>query len=299
MRDPRTGARVVRVDVVGAVDELVARLFEELDYANEAANCDRFGAMYDEETRRSRRRRRWFGGRASRRRVRGRDGGGEADGGGAAPAATLPAPGVRVPRLDAECTRRVLALEWVDGDKLLDSEPRGGDGAGVARLAVAPSDLPLVELGIECTLSQLLDTGFLHADPHGGNLLKAPCGAAAARSAASSAARAAAAAAQQQQQLVYLDFGLVARVPAPVRDGLVAAVAHLVDRDVDAVVGLLGELMLSPRPRRRRPPPRGARGRLRARRRRGLRLRRRRARRRARGALLARARRAARARSQA
>ena len=157
---------------------------------------------------------------------------------------------MRVPRLDAElCTRRVLALEWVDGDKLLDSEPRDGDGAGVARLAVAPSDLPLIELGIECTLSQLLDTGFLHADPHGGNLLKAPCGA---RRRARfgrllhRGAAAAAAAQQQQQQLVYLDFGLVARVPAPVRDGLVAAVAHLVDRDVDAVVGLLGELMLLP-----------------------------------------------------
>jgi predicted unusual protein kinase regulating ubiquinone biosynthesis (AarF/ABC1/UbiB family) len=37
---------------------------------------------------------------------------------------------------------------------------------------VALEDLPLVELGIRCTLSQLLETGVMHADPHGGNLLK-------------------------------------------------------------------------------------------------------------------------------
>ena len=35
----------------------------------------------------------------------------------------------------------------------------------------------LVELGIRCTLSQLVETGVMHADPHGGNLLKLPNGA--------------------------------------------------------------------------------------------------------------------------
>ena len=34
---------------------------------------------------------------------------------------------------------------------------------------VSAADLPLVRLGIECTLSQLLETGVMHADPHGGN----------------------------------------------------------------------------------------------------------------------------------
>jgi len=38
---------------------------------------------------------------------------------------------------------------------------------------VAPEDLPLLNLGIRCTLSQLVETGVMHADPHGGNLLKA------------------------------------------------------------------------------------------------------------------------------
>ena len=33
-------------------------------------------------------------------------------------------------------------------------------------------DLQLVTLGIRCTLSQLVETGVMHADPHGGNLLK-------------------------------------------------------------------------------------------------------------------------------
>jgi hypothetical protein len=36
------------------------------------------------------------------------------------------------------------------------------------------SELPLVEFGLRCTLSQLLDTGVMHADPHAGNLFKLP-----------------------------------------------------------------------------------------------------------------------------
>ena len=47
-------------------------------------------------------------------------------------------------------------MTWVEGEPLL--------GRGEATLDAA--DLPLVAFGLRCTLSQLLDTGVMHADPH-------------------------------------------------------------------------------------------------------------------------------------
>eukprot|EP00217_Crustomastix_stigmatica_P014114 CAMPEP_0183813096 /NCGR_PEP_ID=MMETSP0803_2-20130417/52442_1 /TAXON_ID=195967 /ORGANISM="Crustomastix stigmata, Strain CCMP3273" /LENGTH=205 /DNA_ID=CAMNT_0026057949 /DNA_START=21 /DNA_END=635 /DNA_ORIENTATION=+ len=103
-------------------------------------------------------------------------------------------------------------MSWVEGEKLV-----GEDAAVGAR------DLPLLRLGIACTLSQLLEHGVMHADPHGGNLLRTPDG-----------------------RLAYLDFGLVSDVPRQVREGIVCAVAYLVARDFRAIAGLFGELMLLP-----------------------------------------------------
>lgn len=58
---------------------------------------------------------------------------------------------------------RVLIMEWVEGQRLSD----GG---------VTSEDLRMVEVGVYCSLSQLLDSGFYHADPHPGNLLRTPDG---------------------------------------------------------------------------------------------------------------------------
>ena len=65
--------------------------------------------------------------------------------------------------------------EWVDGEKLSQST---ADDVG-----------ELVNLGVITYLTQLLDTGFFHADPHPGNMLRTPEG-----------------------QLVILDFGLMTEV---------------------------------------------------------------------------------------
>ena len=65
----------------------------------------------------------------------------------------------------------------------------------------------------------------MHADPHGGNLIKLP----------------------DNRGLAYLDFGLVSTVPEQVRDGLVAAVSLMVfKKDYRKVANLFGELMLVP-----------------------------------------------------
>ena len=170
----------LRSDGVGAVDEYASRLFEELDYINEANNLKKFAALYAED------------GTASE---------------------TLPSPGILVPELlPTLCSDRVLTMTWLEGEKLIRKDA-----------TVSASDLPLVQLGIQCTLSQILETGVLHADPHGGNLLKGPGG-----------------------KLAYLDFGLVASVPISVREALVCSVVHLVERNYSALAREFDSLMLMP-----------------------------------------------------
>jgi aarF domain-containing kinase len=72
-------------------------------------------------------------------------------------------PNVKVPGVYLEYTcRKVLTCEWVDGEKLSESN--------------AADLLPLITTALNCYLVQLLETGFLHADPHPGNLLRTPDG---------------------------------------------------------------------------------------------------------------------------
>ena len=174
----------VRARAVDAVDEFASRLYEEMDFRREAENLKKFSALYGE---------------------------------GGSKAKSLPKPGIKVPRLIDKygVGRRVIVMEWIEGEKLTSGRDR----------AVSKDDLSYVKLGIACTLSQLIETGVMHADPHGGNVLKLPSGG-----------------------LAYLDFGLVSTVPQQVRDGLVAAVALLIfSRNYAAVGRLFGELMLIPK----------------------------------------------------
>lgn len=61
-------------------------------------------------------------------------------------------------------------------------------------------------------MSQLLDYGFYHADPHPGNLLRTSDG-----------------------KLAYLDFGMMGEFKQELRDGFIEACLHLVNRDFDAL----------------------------------------------------------------
>lgn len=85
-------------------------------------------------------------------------------------------PKVLIPKPFKEfCTRKVLTAEWVTGEKLSQS--------------VADDVSSLVNLGVITYLTQLLDTGFFHADPHPGNMLRTEDG-----------------------RLVILDFGLMTKI---------------------------------------------------------------------------------------
>jgi len=105
---------------------------------------------------------------------------------------------IYVPQVFQEyTTTHVLVMEWVVGEKLFD------ENAGIRK-----DDIELVELGIACSLTQLLEKGFLHADPHAGNLLRTNDG-----------------------RLAYIDFGAVSVVPESVMQCILRAILHLVNRE--------------------------------------------------------------------
>ncbi|BAT97660.1 hypothetical protein LR48_Vigan11g068600 [Vigna angularis] len=98
---------------------------------------------------------------------------------------------------------KVLTMEWVDGVKLSEQEAIERQGLKV---------LDLVNAGIQCSLRQLLEYGYFHADPHPGNLLATPEG-----------------------KLAFLDFGMMSETPEEARYAIIGHVVHLVNRDYEAM----------------------------------------------------------------
>ena len=69
-------------------------------------------------------------------------------------------PRVRTPKIVwAATARRVLTMEWIDGVKLTNKEAMAAAGLSVT---------DFVDVGIECTLRQLLEHGFFHAGASSG-----------------------------------------------------------------------------------------------------------------------------------
>jgi predicted unusual protein kinase regulating ubiquinone biosynthesis (AarF/ABC1/UbiB family) len=58
-------------------------------------------------------------------------------------------------------------MEWVDGARLNDK---------VAIDAMGLDSSKFVDTLVQCSLRQMLENGFFHADPHAGNLLAMPSG---------------------------------------------------------------------------------------------------------------------------
>ncbi|MGB3495549.1 MAG: AarF/ABC1/UbiB kinase family protein [Elainellaceae cyanobacterium] len=113
-------------------------------------------------------------------------------------------PDIYVPKIYWEHTnRRVLTMEWITGTKLTKPDEIRAQGVDAGHL---------VNVGVQCSLRQLLEHGFFHADPHPGNLLATPEG-----------------------KLAYLDFGMMSEVKPPQRYGLLEAVVHLVNRDFEGL----------------------------------------------------------------
>ena len=71
----------------------------------------------------------------------------------------------------------------------------------------------LIPVGVELFLTQLLDIGFFHADPHPGNLYVTDNG-----------------------DLCLLDFGLIANIDKKSMHAMTAAIVHLLIGDFDALI---------------------------------------------------------------
>ncbi|EKX31985.1 protein kinase, ABC-1 [Guillardia theta CCMP2712] len=107
---------------------------------------------------------------------------------------------VVVPRVYPEfTTRRVHVAEWIEGVKLSQSESDDVE--------------ELVAVGMIAYLTQLLESGFFHADPHPGNMLRTPEG-----------------------KLAILDFGLMTQVTDDQKYGMIEAIAHLLNRDYEEII---------------------------------------------------------------
>ncbi|CAH9090121.1 unnamed protein product [Cuscuta europaea] len=111
---------------------------------------------------------------------------------------------VFVPDIFWNCTSgKVLTMEWVEGVKLNEQEAIERQGLNV---------LDLVNTGIQCSLRQLLEYGYFHADPHPGNLLATPDG-----------------------KLAFIDFGMMSETPEEARFAIIGHVVHMVNRDYEAM----------------------------------------------------------------
>ena len=149
---------LIRSDLVALIDELGKRVFEEMDYINEANNAEKFRDFHKKNKK------------------------------------------IAVPKIYKNLTsRRVLTMEWIEGSKLTNLEE-------VKNLGINPDEM--IEIGVQCSLEQLLEHGFFHADPHPGNLL-----------------------ALEDGRLCYLDFGMMSEVSKESRSGLIQAVVHLVNKN--------------------------------------------------------------------
>lgn len=109
-------------------------------------------------------------------------------------------PRLKVPVVYLELTRRrVLVMEWIDGVKLTNDK---------AIRALGFDPLEFISVGIECSMRQLLEHGYFHADPHPGNFFATPGG-----------------------ELCVLDFGMMSEMPKEARLSIIQHIVHLVNRD--------------------------------------------------------------------
>lgn len=111
-----------------------------------------------------------------------------------------------------EGTSRVLTLEWIHGrslEKVTDPVERER----------------LLDMAVETCVSSLIFTGFVHADPHEGNLLLTDDG-----------------------RLAFLDFGLMGEVEPRIMENFAAGIQHLLAEDWLALARVFQAVEFIPKP---------------------------------------------------
>ena len=120
---------------------------------------------------------------------------------------------VRIPKVYAELTtKKVVVLEYLAGVKI-------NEIAAIERMGV-PIDLIIQRLA-KIYIHQVLNDGFLHADPHPGNIWV-----------------------DAQGRIIILDFGMVIRIDAFFKEHLIKYAVALARNQIDGMVQELYELGL-------------------------------------------------------
>ncbi|XP_044462867.1 uncharacterized protein slr1919 isoform X2 [Mangifera indica] len=169
-----------RKDLLVAVNEMVRHMFDEIDYIQEGKNAERFASLYGCYPCKEQKRDRKASGQNAFEPKK--------------------ANCVKVPKIHWDLTRKaVLTMEWIDGIKLTDE-------SGLRKASL--NRRKLIDQGLYCSLRQLLEVGFFHADPHPGNLVAVADG-----------------------SIAYFDFGMMGDIPRHYRVGLIQVLVHFVNRD--------------------------------------------------------------------
>lgn len=116
-----------------------------------------------------------------------------------------------IPRIVWRLTgRRVLTIEYIPGSRITDLE-------AIRDSEMTPDEI--TRIGADFYLRQLLEDGFFHADPHPGNMRLMPDG-----------------------RIGIFDFGMVGRLTPELKQHLVSALVHVIQRDyrglIDDFVGM-------------------------------------------------------------
>lgn len=116
-----------------------------------------------------------------------------------------------VPRcFSSYSTRRVLVMEYIEGTKITDLEELRAAGVDVTQV---------VRLLVDSYLEQILEFGFIHVDPHPGNLLVLRDG-----------------------RLCYLDFGMMSDIPRSESVLFARMFLAAMVRDIDTMIQAIDRL---------------------------------------------------------
>lgn len=110
------------------------------------------------------------------------------------------------------CNNQILTMEYIDGIKITDVEQLKKHNFDIKKLS---------EDGYRLFVSQILDYGFFHADPHAGNIMV-----------------------DKQGRIVFIDFGAVGSIPDGDRTLLEGLIVNFMAKKPDKIVRNLKKLAL-------------------------------------------------------
>lgn len=114
---------------------------------------------------------------------------------------------------DEFSNNNVLCMEFIDGIKVTDK-------AGLLNYNIDP--IKISEVGLRLFVSQILDYGFFHADPHGGNILV-----------------------KKDGRVVFIDFGAVGKIQPNDKEILESLIVAFVAKNSNKIVRSLKKMAVS------------------------------------------------------